>query len=112
MCLSIWSKSPKIYEELKQSNVLILPSGRLLSLYKNSVQQNAGFNEEVLDWMVVEMRKLNLDAFGKESGIIWMRWQFKYVKLLAVIMRLTFLWCQLNLRLVVIFCKYQLTVKC
>lgn len=70
MCLSIWSKSPKIYEELKQSKVLILPSGCLLSLYKNSVQQNAGFNEEVLDWMVVEMRKLNLDAFGKEGGII------------------------------------------
>ena len=70
MCLSIWSKSLKIYEELKQSKVLVLPSGRLLSLYKNSVQQNAGFNEEVLDWMVIEMTKLKLDAFGKEGGII------------------------------------------
>ena len=58
-------KSPKVYEELRQSGVLVLPSGQLLSLYKNSVKQKPGLNEEVLDWMIKEADKLKLDSFGK-----------------------------------------------
>ena len=64
------SKSPKIYEELKSSGVLTLPSGRLLSLYKNSVRQNAGFNNEVLEWMQIELEKLKAGPFGREGGIM------------------------------------------
>lgn len=59
-----------MYEELRQSGVLVLPSGRLLSLYKNSVKQKPGLNEEVLDWMIKEADKLKLDSFGKEGGLI------------------------------------------
>lgn len=47
-----------------------LPSGRLLSLYKNSVQQNAGLNDQVLDWLVKEADKAQLDEYGREGGII------------------------------------------
>jgi hypothetical protein len=47
-----------------------LPSGRLLSLYTNSVSQNSGFNEGVLKWLIQEADKLNLDAFGREGGLI------------------------------------------
>ena len=50
--------------------MLILPSGRLLALYKNSVKQKPGLNEEVLEWMKREADKLNLDRFGKEGGLI------------------------------------------
>ncbi len=70
LCLSLWIKSPKVYEELRHSGVLVLPSGRLLSLYKNSVKQRPGLNEEVLEWMLVEANKLGLDSFGREGGLI------------------------------------------
>ena len=59
-----------MYEELRQSGVLVLPSRQLLSLYKNSVKQKPGLNEEVLDWMIKEADKLKLDSFGKEGGLI------------------------------------------
>ena len=70
MCLSIWNRSPAAYQELKESGMLRLPSGRLLQLYKNSVPQTPGFNKEVLQWMKLEAEKLKLDDFGKSGGII------------------------------------------
>ncbi|KAK3736798.1 hypothetical protein QZH41_011739 [Actinostola sp. cb2023] len=36
LCLSLWCRSPEAYEQLKDSGMIRLPSGRLLSLYKNS----------------------------------------------------------------------------
>ncbi|CAB3993134.1 Hypothetical predicted protein [Paramuricea clavata] len=70
LCLSLWIKSPKVYEELRQSGVLVLPSGRLLSLYKNAMKQKPGLNDEVLEWMSREADKLKLDSFGREGGLI------------------------------------------
>ena len=58
-----------MYEELRKSGVLVLPSGRFLSLHKNSVKQKPGLNE-VLDWMLKEAEKLKLDSFGREGGLI------------------------------------------
>ena len=56
--------------QLKASGMLKLPSGRLLSMYKNSVSQKSGLNDEVLQWMLHEADKLNLDSFGREGGLI------------------------------------------
>ena len=42
LCLSIWVRSPASYQNLKDSNMLILPSGRQLRRYKNVVQQTSG----------------------------------------------------------------------
>lgn len=50
--------------------MLKLPSGRLLSMYKNSVSQKPGLNDEVLQWMLHEADKLKLDSFGREGGLI------------------------------------------
>ena len=50
--------------------MLSLPSGRLLQMYKNSVVQKPGFNEEVLEWMQQEAERLQLSAVGKCGGII------------------------------------------
>ena len=36
-CLSLWSKPSSAYEELRNSNVLILPSSRTLQDYKNFI---------------------------------------------------------------------------
>ncbi|XP_070550148.1 uncharacterized protein [Ptychodera flava] len=70
VCLSTWTRSPKAYETLRKSGMLILPSGRLLKMYKNSVSQKAGFNDDVLEWMVAEAKK-TLGPEGYDGGIIF-----------------------------------------
>lgn len=42
ICLTLWLTSPKNYSTLKDSNLLILPSGRQLSRYKNRIPQASG----------------------------------------------------------------------
>ena len=56
--------------QLKESGILKLPSGRLLSMYKNSVAQKPGLNDDVLKWMQHEADKLRLESFGREGGLI------------------------------------------
>ncbi len=56
--------------QLKESGILKLPSGRLLSMYKNSVTQKPGLNDDVLKWMQHEADKLRLESFGREGGLI------------------------------------------
>ena len=48
-CLSLWPKSSSAYEELRNSNVLVLPSSRTLRDYKNFIQPKTGFRKEVLN---------------------------------------------------------------
>ena len=70
LCLSIWNRSPEAYEELKESGMVVLPSGRLLRMYKNSCSQNPGFNESVGEWMIQEAIKRKIGPEGKEGGVI------------------------------------------
>ena len=56
-CLSLWSRSPKCYQDLKENNIFVLPSGSLLQRYKNSVPQNPGIQQEMLEWMANTARK-------------------------------------------------------
>lgn len=70
MCLSIWRRSPKAYDELQKSGMLKLPSGRLLQYHKNITSQEPGFNEDVLQWMVHEAQKKNIGTAGKTGGVI------------------------------------------
>lgn len=51
LCLSMWIRSPANYQQLRESNFLILPSGRQLRKYKNEVPQKSGINDEILHWM-------------------------------------------------------------
>ena len=48
-CLSLASKSASCYDELRNSNVLILPSRRTLRNYKNAIRPHAGFNYEIIN---------------------------------------------------------------
>ena len=69
-CLSLWSRSPKAYQELQNSGLLILPSGRLLQYYKNSVSQPPGFNKCNLEWMRKEATRQNIPATGLRGGLV------------------------------------------
>ena len=57
LCLSLWCRSPRNYDQLRESKVLILPTGRTLSLYKHAVEQKAGFINDVFQWMKIEAEK-------------------------------------------------------
>ena len=53
-CLSLASKSPSCYEELRNSGALILPSQRRLKEYRNAIRPKRGFQKEVLDVLKAE----------------------------------------------------------
>ena len=48
-CLSLLSKSPSTYEEIRNSNILTLPSTRTLRDYKNFIKPEPGFRKSVID---------------------------------------------------------------
>ena len=70
MCLSVWNRSPQAYKELQGSGMLVLPSGRLLQIYKNCIRQNPGMNHEVFDLMRKEALKWKIPASGYRGGIM------------------------------------------
>ena len=48
-CLSLATKSPACYEELRKSKILVLPSQRTLKDYRNCIRPKAGFQAEVIE---------------------------------------------------------------
>ena len=48
-CLSLAAKSPSCYEELRNSNILVLPSQRTLRDYKNFIRPKRGFQDHVVE---------------------------------------------------------------
>jgi hypothetical protein len=70
LCLTLYIRSPQAYEDLKNSNFLLLPSKRLLQYYKNSVKQTPKFNEANLTWMKKEMDRQDIPQFGRHEGIV------------------------------------------
>lgn len=53
-CLSFGAKLPSCYEELRNSNILVLPSQRTLRDYKNFIRPKRGFHDHAVE----ELQKL------------------------------------------------------
>lgn len=70
LCLTLYCRSPRGYNELRGSNFLILPSQNLLRKYKNSVHQEAGVNKDMLEWMANEAKIKNIPPAGFQGGLI------------------------------------------
>ena len=51
-CLSLYSKSRSAYEELRNSNVLLLQRTRTLTDYKNFIRPKSGVRKQVFDNLV------------------------------------------------------------
>ena len=51
-CLTLYSKSRSAYEELRNSNILVLHSTRTLRDYKNFIRPKAGFRQQILDHLI------------------------------------------------------------
>lgn len=65
-CLSLATKSPACYEELRKSNILVLPSQRTLKDYRNCIRPKAGIQEEVLE----ELNVLTNSYFDVQRYIV------------------------------------------
>lgn len=70
VALGLYLKSPSAYEMLKKTNMLVLPSKRLLQYYKNSVKQPVGISDDNLQWMKMECSRQSVPDFGKRGGLI------------------------------------------
>lgn len=65
-CLSLVSKSPAAYEEIRSSGVLQLPSRRTLRDYRNAIRPSPGFNHEVIK----ELSKLTSAYSPQQKNIV------------------------------------------
>ena len=65
-CLSLLSKSRSAYDELRNSNILRLPSARTLIDYKNLIKPGTGFRREILD----NLTEITKDYFDVERYIV------------------------------------------
>lgn len=65
-CLSLATKSPACYEELRKSKILLLPSQRTLKDYRNCIRPKARFQEEVIE----ELKGLTNSYFDVQRYIV------------------------------------------
>ena len=68
LCLTLWTRSPRSYQDLAKSGFLALPSGRLLHYYKSSVKQTPGFNSTLLKWMNKEA--IRQQVSNRQGGLL------------------------------------------
>ena len=70
MSLGIYNRNPSSYRLLSQNGRLNLPSERLLSVYKNAIQQKPGIVTDMMQWMQQEALRQNVPPHGMYSGLI------------------------------------------
>lgn len=70
LCLNLWAKSPNVYRDLKDSELLVLPSERLLQYHKNKVRQHTGINIDNIKWMYAEGQRRQLQTDNLEGGLL------------------------------------------
>ena len=66
----MYVRSPAALEDLRNSNLFVLPSVRLLQMYKNCIKQKPGINKDNFSWMQREVERQNITKFGKRGGLI------------------------------------------
>lgn len=65
-CLSLATKSPSCYEELRNSGVLTLPSQRRLKDYRNAIMPQTGFNVKVIE----ELKTISNSYFDVQRYVV------------------------------------------
>ena len=70
ICLTMYVRSPAALEDLRKSDLFVLPSVRLLQLYKNCIKQKPGVNQDNFTWMAREAERQKIPVFGKRGGLI------------------------------------------
>ena len=65
-CLSLVAKSPSLYEELRNSGILVLPSQRTLRDYRNHIRPQRGFQEGVIE----ELKSITNSYFDVQRYVV------------------------------------------
>ena len=65
-CLSLVAKSPSLYEELRNSGILVLPSQRTLRDYRNYIRPQRGFQEGVIE----ELKSITNSYFDVQRYVV------------------------------------------
>lgn len=65
-CLSLVAKSPSLYEELRNSGILVLPSQRTLRDYRNYIRPQRGFQEGVIE----ELKSITNSYFDVQRFVV------------------------------------------
>ena len=66
ICLSLTAKSASAYDELRDSNVLTLPSRGTLRDYSNAITPTAGFNPSVIE----ELTRITRNLEGVQRYVV------------------------------------------
>ena len=69
LCLSVWARSPRAYEQLRTNGMLMLPSPSHLCRYNNPIPQNPGYDEVMFRWRAQEATRLIVQTEGRQGGI-------------------------------------------
>ncbi|KAL3864406.1 hypothetical protein ACJMK2_006092 [Sinanodonta woodiana] len=70
ICLALWVRSPRTYQDIADSTMMILPTGRYLRRYKNRAPQEAGPQDEIFLWMYQAANDANVPEEGSAGGLI------------------------------------------
>ena len=70
LCLTIFTRSPQAYNDLRNSGMLILPTPNHLSLYKNAVNTDSGINPALIQWMYKSAIDNKLPSHGWHGGLV------------------------------------------
>ncbi|KAL3832244.1 hypothetical protein ACJMK2_023904 [Sinanodonta woodiana] len=69
ICLALLVRSPRTYQDIADSTMMMLPTGRHLRRYKNSSTE-AGLQDEVFLWMYQAANYANVPEEGSAGGLI------------------------------------------
>ena len=58
-CILLASKSPSAYDEIRDSNILVLPSRKTLRDYQNAIRPKVDFNPDVINELKNVTKNLN-----------------------------------------------------
>ena len=58
--ISVASRSPSAYDEIRDSNILVLPSRKTLRDYRNAIRPKVGFNPDVINELKNVAKNLNV----------------------------------------------------
>ena len=69
--ITLWCNSPKAYENMLTSGYCILPSSRTLQLYKNVINHEPGFHNDIFHWMHSTAIQRDLQGIDRHGGIVF-----------------------------------------